>query len=49
MTDSTIRYEKDADGIVTLVLDDPAQSANTMNEGVIVSRGEVVEIGRAHV
>ena len=43
MTDSTIRYEKDADGIVTLVLDDPAQSANTMNEGFIVSLGEVVD------
>jgi 3-hydroxyacyl-CoA dehydrogenase/enoyl-CoA hydratase/3-hydroxybutyryl-CoA epimerase len=28
---STIRWEKDADGIVTLTLDDPEQSANTMN------------------
>ncbi len=28
---TTIRWEQDADGIVTLVLDDPAQSANTMN------------------
>ncbi|KAB7846590.1 3-hydroxyacyl-CoA dehydrogenase NAD-binding domain-containing protein [Streptomyces mobaraensis] len=27
----TIRWEQDADGIVTLVLDDPNQSANTMN------------------
>ena len=26
----TIRYEKDGDGIVTLTLDDPTQSANTM-------------------
>lgn len=43
MTDSTIRYVKDADGIVTLVLDDPAQSANTMNEGFIVSLREVVD------
>jgi 3-hydroxyacyl-CoA dehydrogenase/enoyl-CoA hydratase/3-hydroxybutyryl-CoA epimerase len=30
MTD-TIRWEQDADGIVTLTLDDPQQSANTMN------------------
>jgi 3-hydroxyacyl-CoA dehydrogenase/enoyl-CoA hydratase/3-hydroxybutyryl-CoA epimerase len=28
---TTIRWEQDADGIVTLTLDDPAQSANTMN------------------
>ncbi|QKW19006.1 enoyl-CoA hydratase/isomerase family protein [Kitasatospora sp. NA04385] len=33
MTDvsSPIRWEQDQDGVVTLVLDDPAQSANTMN------------------
>ncbi|GAA1233007.1 3-hydroxyacyl-CoA dehydrogenase NAD-binding domain-containing protein [Kitasatospora nipponensis] len=32
MTDSTvIRWEQDQDGIVTLVLDDPTQSVNTMN------------------
>jgi len=29
---TAIRWEKDADGIVTLTLDDPDQSANTMNE-----------------
>jgi 3-hydroxyacyl-CoA dehydrogenase / enoyl-CoA hydratase / 3-hydroxybutyryl-CoA epimerase len=28
---TTIRWEQDAEGVVTLVLDDPAQSANTMN------------------
>ncbi|MBT2384700.1 3-hydroxyacyl-CoA dehydrogenase NAD-binding domain-containing protein [Streptomyces sp. ISL-11] len=28
---STIRWERDADGVVTLTLDDPGQSANTMN------------------
>src|SRR3954466_9195305 len=27
----TIRWEQDSDGIVTLILDDPNQSANTMN------------------
>ncbi|MFI6691062.1 3-hydroxyacyl-CoA dehydrogenase NAD-binding domain-containing protein [Streptomyces sp. NPDC050433] len=30
---TTIRWEQDATGVVTLVLDDPAQSANTMNQG----------------
>jgi 3-hydroxyacyl-CoA dehydrogenase/enoyl-CoA hydratase/3-hydroxybutyryl-CoA epimerase len=35
MTNSstTIRWERDATGVVTLVLDDPHQSANTMNRG----------------
>ncbi|GAA2796935.1 3-hydroxyacyl-CoA dehydrogenase NAD-binding domain-containing protein [Kitasatospora paracochleata] len=32
MTEATaIRWEQDQDGVVTLVLDDPVQSANTMN------------------
>jgi len=29
---TAVRYDKDADGIVTLTLDDPNASANTMNE-----------------
>ena len=29
---SAVRYEQDTDGIVTLTLDDPTASANTMNE-----------------
>ena len=29
---SAVRYERDDDGIVTLTLDDPSASANTMNE-----------------
>jgi len=29
---SAVHYERDADGIVTLTLDDPTSSANTMNE-----------------
>src|SRR3954468_5552139 len=29
---TAVRYERDADGIVTLTLDDPMASANTMNE-----------------
>lgn len=32
MSQSAIRWEKDADNIVTLTLDDPNSSANTMNE-----------------
>jgi 3-hydroxyacyl-CoA dehydrogenase / enoyl-CoA hydratase / 3-hydroxybutyryl-CoA epimerase len=33
MTDtSAVRYERDSDGIVTLTMDDPGASANTMNE-----------------
>ncbi|GAA4669121.1 3-hydroxyacyl-CoA dehydrogenase NAD-binding domain-containing protein [Nocardioides nanhaiensis] len=36
-TQTAVRYEKDADGIVTLTLDDPNQSANTMNELYISS------------
>jgi 3-hydroxyacyl-CoA dehydrogenase / enoyl-CoA hydratase / 3-hydroxybutyryl-CoA epimerase len=31
-TQNAVRYEKDDDGIVTLTLDDPAASANTMND-----------------
>ncbi|BBH17626.1 fatty oxidation protein FadB [Nocardioides baekrokdamisoli] len=31
MTETAVRYDIDADGIVTLTLDDPNQSANTMN------------------
>src|ERR1700724_2860983 len=32
MTENTIAWDKDADGIVTLTLDDPTGSANVMNE-----------------
>lgn len=31
-TNTTIRWEQDGTGVVTLVLDDPNQSANTMNQ-----------------
>lgn len=43
MTQSAIRWEKDADNIVTLTLDDPNQSANTMNALYRQSMGEAVE------
>jgi len=32
MAENTIKWDKDADGIVTLTLDDPTGSANVMNE-----------------
>ncbi|MGZ8745288.1 MAG: 3-hydroxyacyl-CoA dehydrogenase NAD-binding domain-containing protein [Nocardioides sp.] len=31
-TETAVRYDRDADGIVTLTLDDPTASANTMNQ-----------------
>ncbi len=43
MTESTIRWEKGADNIVTLTLDDPQQSANTMNERYTKSMHDTVE------
>ncbi|RSM71987.1 3-hydroxyacyl-CoA dehydrogenase [Amycolatopsis sp. WAC 01375] len=39
----TIRWEQDADGIVVLTLDDPKQSANTMNADFRESLGVVVD------
>ncbi|MFC3848710.1 3-hydroxyacyl-CoA dehydrogenase NAD-binding domain-containing protein [Corynebacterium hansenii] len=43
MTESTIKYDRDSEGIVTLTLDDPNQSANTMNEAFLASYADVVE------
>ncbi|TQN44041.1 3-hydroxyacyl-CoA dehydrogenase/enoyl-CoA hydratase/3-hydroxybutyryl-CoA epimerase [Blastococcus colisei] len=43
MSDSTIRWEQDADGVVTLTLDDPSSSANTMNDAYVTSMGETVD------
>ena len=40
---STIRWEQDADGVVVLTLDDPNQSANTMNDAYKASMHETVE------
>ncbi|MFI1166908.1 3-hydroxyacyl-CoA dehydrogenase NAD-binding domain-containing protein [Streptomyces sp. NPDC020801] len=39
----TIRWEEDADRVVTLVLDDPDQSANTMNAAFIDSLDATVD------
>ncbi|MET9254803.1 3-hydroxyacyl-CoA dehydrogenase NAD-binding domain-containing protein [Streptomyces sp. NPDC003717] len=44
MTESTtIRWEQDDTGVVTLVLDDPAQSANTMNQAFRASLAAVAD------
>ncbi|MFF9478801.1 3-hydroxyacyl-CoA dehydrogenase NAD-binding domain-containing protein [Streptomyces sp. NPDC014733] len=40
---STIRWEQDETGVVTLVLDDPGQSANTMNDAFKTSLGAVAD------
>src|SRR3954467_12589959 len=40
---TTIKYDKGDDGIVVLTLDDPNQSANTMNRAYIASMGATVE------
>jgi len=42
MSDSTIRWAHGADGIVVLTLDDPNQSANTMNGDYAASMRDVV-------
>ncbi|WP_370291239.1 3-hydroxyacyl-CoA dehydrogenase NAD-binding domain-containing protein [Nocardioides sp.] len=42
-TQTAVRYERDADGIVTLTLDDPNASANTRNELYISSMADAVE------
>jgi 3-hydroxyacyl-CoA dehydrogenase / enoyl-CoA hydratase / 3-hydroxybutyryl-CoA epimerase len=40
---TTIRWEKDADGIVLLTLDDPNQSANTMNRAYAESMAATID------
>ncbi len=40
---TTIKWEKDADGIVLLTLDDPSQSANTMNRAYAESMAATLE------
>ncbi|ART72240.1 3-hydroxyacyl-CoA dehydrogenase [Mycobacterium dioxanotrophicus] len=43
MAENTIQWDKDADGIVTLTLDDPTGSANVMNEHYKESMHAAVE------
>src|SRR5690242_188307 len=40
---NTIRWDKGDDGIVVLTLDDPDQSANTMNAAYVASMGAAVD------
>jgi len=40
---TTIRWDKDADGVVVLTMDDPNQSANTMNAAYTASMAATVE------
>ncbi|MDP2775370.1 MAG: 3-hydroxyacyl-CoA dehydrogenase NAD-binding domain-containing protein [Nocardioides sp.] len=42
-TETAVHYERDADGIVTLTLDDPTSSANTMNELYLSSMKTAVD------
>ena len=39
---SAVRYERDSDGIVTLTMDDPSASANTMNEAYATAMREAI-------
>ena len=43
MAENTIQWDKDADGIVTLTMDDPTGSANVMNEHYSESMHNAVE------
>jgi 3-hydroxyacyl-CoA dehydrogenase / enoyl-CoA hydratase / 3-hydroxybutyryl-CoA epimerase len=43
MADNTIQWDRDADGIVTLTMDDPSGSANVVNEAYIESMGNAVD------
>ena len=43
MAENTIQWDKDANGIVTLTLDDPTGSANVMNEHYKESMHNAVE------
>ena len=43
MAENTIQWDKDADGIVTLTMDDPTGSANVMNEHYQESMHKAVE------
>src|ERR1700691_4903618 len=43
MAENTIHWDKDADGIVTLTMDDPTGSANVMNEHYAESMHSAVE------
>ncbi|WP_149185202.1 3-hydroxyacyl-CoA dehydrogenase NAD-binding domain-containing protein [Streptomyces sp. TRM49041] len=46
-TSTTIRWERDETGVVTLVLDDPNQSANTMNQAFRASIAAIADRAEA--
>ena len=37
MNDNMFRWDKDSDNVVTLTMDDPGGSANTLNETFVTS------------
>ncbi len=41
--DKAVRWEKGADGIAVVTLDDPGRSANTMNDRYVAAMGEVID------
>ena len=41
--ENMIRWEQDGDGVVVLTVDDPTQSANTMNELYVSSMGATLD------
>ncbi|HVV91027.1 MAG TPA: 3-hydroxyacyl-CoA dehydrogenase NAD-binding domain-containing protein [Solirubrobacterales bacterium] len=43
MAESTIRWERDPDGVVVLTLDDPGRPANTMHRGFVDSLEATIE------
>ena len=43
VTETAVRYDKDADGVVVLTLDDPTSSANTMNDLYKESMGAAID------
>jgi 3-hydroxyacyl-CoA dehydrogenase / enoyl-CoA hydratase / 3-hydroxybutyryl-CoA epimerase len=42
-SDKAVRWEKGADGIAVVTLDDPGRSANTMNDRYVAAMGEVID------
>ncbi|MGH3568561.1 MAG: 3-hydroxyacyl-CoA dehydrogenase NAD-binding domain-containing protein [Pseudonocardia sp.] len=44
MTEHAVRWERGADGIVVVTLDDPGRSANTMNERYLAGMGTCVDV-----
>lgn len=43
MSDTMIRFDRDADGIVVLTMDDPNASANTMNDAYVAAMATTVD------